>query len=123
MPLIDITDGNFRETYTNNEIIILDFWAPWCGPCQAFAPIFEEVSKQYPEIVFGKVNTEEEQKLALHFQIRSIPTIMVIRDQLEVFFQPGLLPEEQLIELIAAVKNLDMGEVRRKIEEEEVKNN
>ncbi|MCB0363753.1 MAG: thioredoxin [Bdellovibrionaceae bacterium] len=123
MPLIDITDGNFRETYTNNEIIILDFWAPWCGPCQAFAPIFEEVSKQYPEIVFGKVNTEEEQKLALHFQIRSIPTIMVIRDQLEVFFQPGLLPEEQLIELIAAVKNLDMGEVRRKIEEEEAKNN
>ncbi|MCB0383980.1 MAG: thioredoxin [Bdellovibrionales bacterium] len=122
MPLMDLSDSNFRDTYTNNEILIIDFWAPWCGPCQAFAPIFEEVSKQYPEVVFGKINTEVEQNLALHFQIRSIPTIMAIRQQMEVFFQPGLLPEAQLIELIEAVKNLDMDEVRKKIEEEDSKN-
>lgn len=119
MALMDLNDANFKSTLEGNGIIIIDFWAPWCGPCQSFKPIFEKAAEKYPEVVFGKVNTEDEQKLAMHFSIRSIPTIMVIRDQIEVFFQPGVLQEAQLHELVNKVKELDMEEVKKKVAEEE----
>lgn len=119
---MDLGDANFREVYNNNDIVIIDFWAAWCGPCQAFAPTYKKVAEDYPDIVFGKVNTEEEQKLAKHFSVRSIPTLMAIRDGLEVFYQPGSLDETTLRQLVEEVKNANMDDVRKRIEAEEKKN-
>ena len=121
MALMDLTDKNFKETYENNDIVIIDFWASWCGPCKAFAPIFEAAAEKHSDVVFGKVNTEEQQALAAHFSVRSIPTIMVIREQIEVFYQPGMLNEESLDELVTKVKELDMEEVKKQIAEEDAK--
>ena len=119
MATLDLTDENFRNVYRENDIVLVDFWAQWCGPCHAFAPIYEEVSEEFPEVVFGKVNTEIATDIAAHFGIRSIPTIMAIREQLEVFFRPGALSTNDLRQLVHQVKALDMDEVRRKVAEEE----
>ena len=119
MALENLTKENFNEKVEQNQIVILDFWAPWCGPCLQFAPIFEEVSKEYPDILFGKINTEEEQELAGYFQIRSIPTVMVLKEGIIVFSQPGLLPKEALEDIIKQVKELDMDMVRAEIAKEQ----
>ena len=121
MATLEITKDNFKETYEKNDIVILDFWASWCGPCMNFAPVYEKVSEQYPNVVFGKIDTEAEKELAAHFSIRSIPTIMVIREGYELFFQPGALAEEHLVELVTKVQELDMEEVKKQMDAEDQK--
>lgn len=118
MPL-DLNKDNFQSAIEDNDILILDFWAPWCGPCKSFGPIFEKVAGENPDIAFAKINTEEEQELGAMFAIRSIPTLMIFREQIAVFSQPGALPEGALNELIGKVKELDMVEVRKQIAEME----
>ena len=92
MATVELTKENFEQVVTGNDLVFVDFWAPWCGPCKSFAPVFEEASEKYPDAVFAKVNTEEEQEIAAHFQIRSIPTLMVFREKIIIFSQPGALP-------------------------------
>ena len=115
----EITAQTFDETITNNDIVIVDFWAPWCGPCRSFAPIYEKVSDNHSDIVFAKVNTEEEQDLAAHFQIRSIPTLMIFREQVVLFAQPGMLSEGQLEQVIGQVREVDMAKVHAEIAAQE----
>jgi thioredoxin 1 len=115
---IELTSENFDQIVGGNDFVIVDFWASWCGPCKNFAPIYEKVSDQHDNIVFAKVNTEEQQELAAHFQIRSIPTLMIFRDQIVIFSQPGMLPEEAFSELITKAGELDMDDVRKQIEAE-----
>jgi thioredoxin 1 len=119
MALVNLTADNFNDEVQKAPIAILDFWAPWCGPCKSFAPIFEKVAQAHPDIVFGKVNTEEEQALAGHFQIRSIPTVMIIKEGIVVFNQAGMLPEDALEDIISQVKDLDMDMVRAEIAKEQ----
>lgn len=119
MSTLAITKENFQSTYEQNDIVILDFWAEWCGPCKSFAPVYEKVSEKFPKIVFGKIDTEAQPELAAHFEIRSIPTIMVIREGIELFFQPGAINEELLTELAEKVSALDMEEVKKQIALEE----
>jgi thioredoxin 1 len=116
--LIEVTDDSFREVYKNNDMVVLDFWAVWCGPCQNFIPIFEEVSKDFDDVVFGKVNTDLNPNLSNYFSIRSIPTVLIIRDQLEVFRGSGM-SEKDLRALVKEVKEADMNEVRKKLGVEE----
>jgi thioredoxin 1 len=116
MAIIDVTRDNFEELVTGNDIILVDFWAPWCGPCRQFAPVYESMAAEHEDIVFAKVNTEEERELAGHFQIRSIPTLMVFRQQIIVFSQPGALPPAALSSVIEKVRDLDMDAVRREVE-------
>ncbi|OOZ41125.1 thioredoxin [Solemya pervernicosa gill symbiont] len=116
MASIELTQDNFDEIITNNEIVLIDFWATWCGPCQTFGPIFEETSEKYPDAIFAKVNTEDQQEIAGHFQIRSIPTLMIFREQIIVFSQAGALPASGLEQVIDKVKDLDMADVRKQIE-------
>jgi thioredoxin 1 len=115
MSTIQLTAENFDETVTTNDIVIVDFWADWCGPCRMFAPTFESASEEYPEIVFGKVDTEAEQALSAAAGIQSIPTLMVFREKVLIFNQPGALPASAFKELINAIKNLDMTEVHRSV--------
>ena len=109
------TKVNFEQLIENNDIVVVDFWAPWCGPCKSFAPIFESVAKSNPDIEFVKVNTEEQQELAAHFQIRSIPTLMVFRDQIMLFQQPGVLPENALTQLVTQIKGLNIEAIHQEI--------
>jgi thioredoxin 1 len=119
MATVDVTKENFEEIVTKNSLVILDFWAAWCGPCKAFAPAFEAASEKYPDVVFGKINTEEQQELAGHFQIRSIPNVMLFRDQIVLFSQPGAMPPAGIDSVIEQAKALDMNKVRAEIAEAE----
>ncbi len=119
MAVVELTDQNFEDTVTNNDFVIVDYWAPWCGPCRSFAPTYEKVSEDHKDIVFAKVNTEEEQGIAGHFQIRSIPTLMIFREKVIIFSQAGALPESGLRELIERASELDMAEVHKQIAEEQ----
>lgn len=121
MAVIELTKENFEETIMNNDIVFIDFWAPWCGPCKSFAPIYEEVSEKNDGVVFAKINTEEEQELGAHFQIRSIPTLMIFREQIVLYSEAGMLPAPALQEIVEKVKSLDMEQVRKDIQAEQEK--
>ncbi len=121
MATVSLTQENFESTISNSDIVIIDFWAPWCGPCRSFAPTYESVSENYDDIVFAKVNTEDEQELAGSFQIRSIPTLMIFREQVILYSEAGMLSAPQLEELIAKVRDVDMAKVRAEIEEQQQK--
>ena len=115
MATTEITGKNFKQLVEKDGIVLIDWWATWCGPCRAFGPIYEKVSAKHSDITFGKVNTEDEQALAGEFGIQSIPTLMIFRDRVMLFSQPGMLPEAALEDLIRQVKALDMEKVREEI--------
>jgi len=119
MATIDLTTETFNETLDNNDIVIVDFWAEWCGPCKQFGPIFEKVSEEFTDVVFAKVNTEEQQALAQRYNVFSIPTIMVVRQGIILLNQAGMLPEDKFDDLITHVKGLDMDKIREEIAQEE----
>ena len=114
--IIEVSDDNFQETVIDSEMpILLDFWAEWCGPCKAYGPVYERISEEFPDVVFGKIDTEEQQALAGMFGIRSIPTTMAFKEGIGVFMQPGALPEAALRDLVVKLQELDMDEVRAEL--------
>ncbi|HHO68124.1 MAG TPA: thioredoxin [Gammaproteobacteria bacterium] len=115
MATIEMTADNFRDIIDNNDIVLIDFWAAWCGPCQSFAPVFEAASDKYDDIVFAKVDTEAQNELAAQFQVRSIPTLAMLREQILIFSQAGALPASALDQLIEQARALDMDKVRADI--------
>ena len=117
MSTLALTADTFEETVTGNDIVLVDFWAAWCGPCRAFGPVYESASERHSDITFAKVDTEAEQGLAASFGIRSIPTLMIVRENVVVYAQPGALPEQALEQLITATRELDMEEVRARVAE------
>ncbi|GAA1167170.1 thioredoxin [Nesterenkonia sandarakina] len=119
MATTDLTTTDFQQTLEDSDILLVDFWADWCGPCKQFAPVYSAVSEQHPDVTFAKVDTEAERELAAAANITSIPTLMAFREKVLVFSQPGALNAEQLNEVITAVKDLDMAEVHKQIAEDQ----
>ena len=119
MAYVELTKENFEEVITNNDTVVVDYWADWCGPCKSFGPIFEKVSEDFPDAVFAKVDTENEQEIASMFQIRSIPTLMIFREKVVVFSQPGAVPEGALREVVSKAENLDMVEVHKQVAQQQ----
>lgn len=117
MTTVDITTAEFEKAVTENDIVLVDFWAEWCGPCKAFGPVFEKVSGKNPEITFAKVDTDAEQQLGAMLQIQSIPTLMAFREGIAVFRHSGAIPEQALDDLVEQIKGLDMDEVRKAVED------
>ena len=115
---VELTKDNFESTVNGNPIVIVDFWAPWCGPCRGFAPVFEKASETHADVVFAKVNTDEQQELAGAFDIRSIPTLMVFREKVILFQQPGALPGNALEQVITQAKSIDMAKVHAEVAEQ-----
>ena len=121
MAYVELTRENFEEVITNNDMVVVDYWADWCGPCKSFGPIFEKVSEDFPGAVFAKVDTQNEQEIASWFQIRSIPTLMIFREKVIIFSQAGALPEGALREVITKAENLDMEEVHKQVAQQQAK--
>ncbi len=119
MAVTQLTQENIEETINNNDIVVIDFWASWCGPCQAFKPVFENASEKHTDATFASCNTEEQTELASMFKIQSIPTLVVFREGIGIFGQPGMLPAEALDELMDKVRELDMDEVRAEVEKQQ----
>jgi thioredoxin len=115
MATIELTKDNFDQTINGDKTVIIDFWAPWCGPCRGFAPVFEKASEAHPDVVFAKVNSDEQQELAGAFNIRSIPTLMVFREKVVLFQQAGALPGQALEQVLTQAKSLDMAKVHQEI--------
>ena len=123
MAVLELNEQNFEDVILNNDFVVIDFWAPWCGPCKGFAPVYDAASEKHEGIVFAKVNTEEHQTLAGHFQIRSIPTLVIFREKVIIYAQPGALPASGFDDLLARAKEVDMAQVHAEIAAEAAKGN